>query len=102
MDKISELKEELANEYSCYDNVFYGSGEFDYRVKHFKAGFDTAMELQLPVQNKLINALRHLVVLKKVKDKYGKTETYLDQQPKAWEYAIEVLNEIIPEDKIIV
>ncbi len=48
---------------------------------------------------KLINALRHLVVLKKHKDKYGKTYSYLSQQSEAWRYAVKVLQEINPNDK---
>ncbi len=49
---------------------------------------------------KLINALRHLVILKKHKDKYGKTYSYLSQQPEAWGYAVKVLQDINPNDKL--
>ena len=40
----------------------------------------------------LAEALGELVFLKKMKDMNGKTPTYLEQKPKAWEAAMQVLD----------
>lgn len=48
---------------------------------------------------KLRNALRHLVILKKYKDRHGKDKHYAEQQPIAWENAIKILKEIDPEEQ---
>lgn len=48
MDKISELKEKLADEYAFQSGINYGSGDFENRKRSFISAFDAAMELQLP------------------------------------------------------
>lgn len=53
-----------------------------------------------PLEIKLINALRHLVILKNHKAKYGETMVYIEQYPVAWDYATKILTELDPLDKL--
>jgi hypothetical protein len=65
------------------------------RVEHEKELKQEAREMihELSKENEqLRNCLENLVQLKEWKDKYGKDEHYLINQPRAWDRAKEILN----------
>lgn len=90
--KQEEPKSEFDKIFEEYDDVYQPLNRGDFSV-----GFNAAVS---HYDSKLYNALHKLVQLKDLKDNFGKTETYEREQPKAWDEARQILNELnIDEDE---
>lgn len=79
---------------SKFPNCVWWSREDKASVIFKEVGEDSKEE----IIKMLANSLIILVELKDLKDKYGKTKDYLEQQPKAWELARLALKKINKEE----